>query len=606
MIKLKLQMKFSKLLLAGLFLSFQISTALAADLDFTVNLTHPSCTGLSDGEISITPVNGVPEYRVYVFGPGDFYSTTLENTDLSAGEYSIRVEDANDDYIVKEVSLNAPVVARISMDDVNTICSDEIVLSANTPDRGFGRWLVISGSGNFSDAYSPNSAVSDIGPGSNIYLWSLYSDACITSDTVEVINNRVPFANAGSDMIICTNTATLSGSMPSNCTGHWSVVSGAGFFQDGENSQPDATVRVDNGVNAFKWTINHQGCESSDTVVVHNAIPHPVNAGPDQNLVGSSETYMSAEPVIQGEGTWSLISGGGTIVDITDPYSRITNLRPGPNVFRWSVVSGYCINYDEVVVTNSELPEAYAGTDLEICTDETTLNAMDPGNAIGSWSIVSGSAVFEDRYDPNTRVSNLSRGENILRWTISYGDYQSHDDVVITNYSPDDASAGDDFKTHESSVALMASTPSIGSGTWSLMSGSGIFDDPENPNTTVRDLLPGENILRWTVINNLCASYDEVVVTYQVATSINSTPVDEQKMTLYPNPASDKLNISTEDQATLITRVEIHSSAGVKVLDALLDDAEEPSIDVSGLKAGHYVVTVHHEDGIRSGHFVKR
>ncbi len=448
--------------------------------------------------------------------------------------------------------------------------------------------------------------VSEIGPGSNIYMWHIYTENCITFDEVEVVNNKISATNAGNDMTVCSNRASLSGSLPMGTTGHWSIVSGAGIFQDGDNSAPYATVYgLAYGSNEFRWTINHQGCESSDIVVVNYAMPHPVNAGSDQELTEIS-TYMSAEPVIQGEGTWSLISGCGTIEDITDPNSGITNLRYGQNVFRWSVVSGYCIDYDEVVVTYEALPVADAGTNLAVCTDEIRLSAMDPGPGIGSWSIVSGSAVFEDRQAPDARVSNLSRGENTLRWTVGYGGaYQSHDDVVITNYSPNQASAGDDFVTHESSVTLSALTPSIGTGTWNLMSGSGIFDDPGNPNTDVSNLLPGENILRWTVINNYCMSYDEVVVTYEVATSIDSTPEQRQKMSLFPNPASDKLYLSLEDYETPI-RVEIHSSAGVKVLDALLDDAESPSVDVSGLEAGYYIISVHHKDGVMLDHFLKR
>ena len=437
-------MALNRFLLIGVVCFLQISLALAADLDFSVTVAHPSCTGSSDGEISITPQNGTPDYRVYVFGPDNFYSPEFENTGLPAGEYSIKVEDANDDYIVRYISLNPPVEANITMDDVNPICTDEIVLSANTPDQGYGRWSVISGSGTFSDPYSPTVEVSDIAPGSNIYIWEIYTDHCLTFDEVEVVNNEVTVAYAGSNRTVCSNSTQLHGNMGLGITGHWSVVSGAGTFQDGENDDSDVTVHdLAYGVNEFKWTLNHEGCESSDIVAVNNALPHPVNAGNDQELVGTSHTYMDAEPVIQGEGTWSVISG------------------------------------------------------------------------------------------------------------------------------------------------------------------SGIIADPSNPNTTVNSLLPGENILRWTVVNNYCIGIDDVVVTYHVATSVDSTPKQGQKINLFPNPASDKLYISIEDYG-IPNRIEIHSSAGVKVLDTFFGDAESPSIDVSALDAGYYVVSVHLKDDIVSGHFLKR
>ena len=51
---------------------------------------------------------------------------------------------------------------------------------------------------------------------------------------------------------------------------------------------------------------------------------------------------------------------------------------------------------------------------------------------MGEWTIVSGSADFDSTNDPNTQVSGLSIGENILEWSITGECGTSSDQIIIT------------------------------------------------------------------------------------------------------------------------------------------------------------------------------
>jgi hypothetical protein len=62
-------------------------------------------------------------------------------------------------------------------------------------------------------------------------------------------------------------------------------------------------------------------------------------------------------------------------------------------------------------------------------------------------------------------------------------------------------------------TTLNAIVPSVGTGTWSVVSGSGTFASPNAANSQVSGLAPGPNIFRWTISNGSCpVTMDDVLV----------------------------------------------------------------------------------------------
>ena len=69
---------------------------------------------------------------------------------------------------------------------------------------------------------------------------------------------------------------------------------------------------------------------------------------------------------------------------------------------------------------------------MSICAQEVILNANEPNNnEIGAWSIITGNGLIEDPNNPNTTITNLSFGENILQWTISDQCESTSSDIII-------------------------------------------------------------------------------------------------------------------------------------------------------------------------------
>ncbi len=154
--------------------------------------------------------------------------------------------------------------------------------------------------------------------------------------------------------------------------------------------------------------------------------------------------------------------------------------------------------------------QANAGIDQEVCTNSTTLNASPPS---GYWTVISGSGVFADVSLATTSVTALGLGANTFRWTAP-GQTPVSDDVIITNNSVT-ANAGVDLNVSSDNALLNANDPALQTafGSWAVISGMGIFDNPSLYNTYVRNLQSGQNIFRWTVSKGTCFSSDDVIVT---------------------------------------------------------------------------------------------
>jgi PKD repeat protein len=88
-------------------------------------------------------------------------------------------------------------------------------------------------------------------------------------------------------------------------------------------------------------------------------------------------------------------------------------------------------------------------------------------------------------------------------------------DTVIINYLQPAtlADAGIDFQVCTPTATLGGNIPTVGNGSWLLLSGTGNIVNPTSPNATVQNIGSGVNVFRWYITNGTCySSYDEVTV----------------------------------------------------------------------------------------------
>jgi gliding motility-associated-like protein len=401
-----------------------------------------------------------------------------------------------------------------------TICGNSATLIANSPLIGTGSWQLLTGSANLSNPANYTTSVSALATGSSSFKWTISSGTCpSSSDTVEIFSFELPGpASAGNDNTICSPTIILTAAIPAAGTGSWKILEGGASLSNTISITPVASS-LSNGANIFVWTVANGICPvASDTVVItRDAEPTPAAAGSDTIICGKSITMQANAPV-HGNGMWTLISGNAQVDTPQAPQSAVSGLSEGTHFFEWKISSGACPpSADTVKVKVYWHPGlASAGADKRICSNQVTLAAQPALAGKGSWSLVEGIATIPDTNSAVSVVNDIRSKKIVARWTLSNGvcPVTSDELTIIRDTIIASAAAGENVETELFNLRLSASAPVDGSGTWTVVDGSGILSNPGDPQATVSGLQPGINILRWSVTYGECpATTDDIAIT---------------------------------------------------------------------------------------------
>ncbi len=267
---------------------------------------------------------------------------------------------------------------------------------------------------------------------------------------------------------------------------------------------------VDDDITVYGTNDCGDGNSATISFIV-NSLP-TVSAGLDQNLCDNQTILEGNVPAAGNVGIWELYEGAADITNANQYNSGVTLLGSGNNILVWKITdANTCINTDTVNILNNTL-HVDAGHDQIICSKTATLQALEPLTG-GTWKVISGSGFFANPNSSSTTVSSLSQNDNVFVWEFTNNGCISSDQVTITNDLPLIPNGGMDQVIPSDQANLDASQPEAGTiGTWSIVSGSGTFDFPNNRDAIVSGLSPGVNILAWTVQRNACTLTDTVKI----------------------------------------------------------------------------------------------
>ncbi len=236
-------------------------------------------------------------------------------------------------------------IANAGLDQV--VYTDTTSLSALSLSIGDGHWSVVTGSGTLSAPFSPQTLVSGLQYGDNIFRWSveLNNQTCYDEITVFYESSIV---NAGIDQVLCSDSTHLHASDQLPGTGTWSIIAGSGVIED-INDPKTLVTNLGLGTNTFRWTTNNGGSSNYDEVDISNMEIGPISAGADQ-AIHTDSTSLQASIPSQLEGVWSVVSGSGVFADINSPQTDVSEIGVGLNIYMWTVINGGCIKQDEVEI----------------------------------------------------------------------------------------------------------------------------------------------------------------------------------------------------------------------------------------------------------------
>lgn len=201
--------------------------------------------------------------------------------------------------------------------------------------------LLITGQpgGTFSGiGVSGNNFDPSIGAGTYSITYTTSLNGCIESMTNSITVLASPIANAGMDIDTCGLEADLSATS-SNGIGIWS---GNGITFNPSVNDTGVNILVPfYGTHEIYWTVDQSGvCSTSDTILVTAWQQPTADAGADQFLPYTEETFLDALIPSVGTGTWS--GTNNSFANINDPGSLAQNLIVGENIIIWTVTNGTC------------------------------------------------------------------------------------------------------------------------------------------------------------------------------------------------------------------------------------------------------------------------
>jgi PKD repeat protein len=375
------------------------------------------------------PAYGTGEWLVIkgsaIFADQNAHNSGVSN--LGQGENLLRWQISNaqcsstDDVYITN---NTPTQAIAGSDQ--DVCGSDALLHANTPNVGSGTWTLISGGGDLDNVNASSATVSGLNPGPNKFRWTITNFGCTTFDDV-IIYNNIPFeANAGTDMIVCGTETNLYANEPGDAQGKWSVLSRSARFVD-SSSFESVVTDLGFGKNTLKWTITFADCSTSDIVEVTNNKAE-VNAGIDQTIDMSVTTLAASNPAA-GSGEWSVVGGDGTFDDALNSITKVRQVGPGINTFKWTVNVQGCLSSDEVIVTyqvppvSSFVADIYEGCPpLEVYFVNNSLSELPFTWDFGNGDTSNRVSVKHTFYEPGDHKVQLTvygdKGETITKDTV--------------------------------------------------------------------------------------------------------------------------------------------------------------------------------------------
>lgn len=461
--------------------------------DVSVTLDVP-VTADAGGDVAFCSLSGA----LHAIGTGTWSgpdAVTLGNTTDPASSITA---DAPGTYVLTWTVTNGLCVAQSSInatfaqppqagdDGSITLCSDAgpvALFDQLIGAQSGGTWTTSSGAPH-NGTYDP--AID--APG--VLTYTLPGTAPCPADAATVLVTEMTAADAGTDALLalCGHDApvdlftALNGEPATG--GSWTGPDGGAF------SGPfDPTTSVPG---TYTYTVNATApCMNASATVTVSVMPPPDASWNEPSPVCSASGPLDLDALAAtvAGGSWS---GPGVNGHAFDPASL-----EGEQTIVHSVTQDGCTATAEGTITVLASPVADAGNDDATCTLTYALQAAAaPG--IGGWSALDG-GVFTDPAAAGTSVQVDQPGTYRFIRTVTNGPCSDADTVIITFHmadQPANVDAGPDrVQNIRTSAELTGTADGATTTHWSIIHGTGVFDDAAALATMVHGLAVGPNTI---------------------------------------------------------------------------------------------------------------
>jgi gliding motility-associated-like protein len=226
-------------------------------------VTSSSCNTVADGAISLNVAGGTPSYT-FSWVPGNM--TTQNVSNILSGNYTVFVTDANGCTDTVQFTVPAAVSVNASITGTDTICLGNCAgLYATTSVNALTySWYDLPA----MSLQGTNDTIT-VCPGTtgpSFFILIASNGACSDTDTIAVVVNPLPVADAGTDISILTNTSTVIGGNPTGPSGSTYSWYPSNGLNNTTGSNPTASPSVT--TTYYVQVTSADGCTSIDSITV--------------------------------------------------------------------------------------------------------------------------------------------------------------------------------------------------------------------------------------------------------------------------------------------------------------------------------------------------
>ena len=383
-----------------------------------------------------------------------------------------------------------------------------------------------------------------------VYHVTSSNGSCVLSDSVRIIVNTNASVVAGVTIIASPNDTICSsgnisftavpvngGTTPAyqwKINGAGSGTNSSTFAPSSLNSGDVVSVVMTSALNCVSG--NPATSNSVPVTIVPVQTPSVTVAVNPGNIVcqGDNVTF-TATPVNGGSSPSYQWKVNGSNAGTNSPVFSTTTLNQGDVVTVTLTSSASCLSSaaatsSPVTMTVNSAP-VQPGTvsgNTTLCSGNTSSYSIAPLSGATSyiWTLPGG---WTGTSSSNSIIATAgNNGGNVtVSAQNSCGTSLPSAITVSVNSAPTLPDAGADQQICGSSATLNANDPLVGTGTWSVLNGTGTFGNAAVHNTTVSGLSAGVNTFTWSVSNGSCAPVtDTVRITRSLPPSVASAGND--------------------------------------------------------------------------------
>ncbi|MEP7170803.1 MAG: gliding motility-associated C-terminal domain-containing protein, partial [Bacteroidota bacterium] len=322
---------------------------LSAPSIYVIDSGMVSCQGADDGFISVQVTGGHPPY-IYSWTNTSQTGPLISN--LSGNTYTLTIKDADSCISVRSVVITEPDLIDIPAN----IPFQNGIYNVKCHGGSDGSITIIPTGGTpaFTYLWSYNASQSqnltNIPAGS--YTVTVTDANGCSKDSTYILTEPPPLiSDAGTDYVICGDTiATLQGNIPAYGTGHWVVAGGNGVILYPDSSTTPVSNLSTTVNNIFQWIVSDDSCSVLSQIIIRKNTAITAIPGADRSVCSDSIVLTAVAPQF-GSGFWTILSGGGILIDSNVAQTSVVSLSQGPNQFLWTVMNGTCKDTGIVTIT---------------------------------------------------------------------------------------------------------------------------------------------------------------------------------------------------------------------------------------------------------------